>query len=345
MAGVRAGNDALAIGAQLSALGTVLLPGEPLASGIRRAVSQAGTSGGRLLVPPGVWDVGADGITIEMAGLEIVALSPGRTIFRRVLGRDAATLGTFSSYIIKYGVLTISGGNVIVRGITFSDTTGTGPAIVVTGGGVSVIDCVFASCGRAVVGYEAERLRVEGNTFTYVRAAESVLTIGTMRDAIISGNRGDGNIVLDSGTTHSTVTGNVLDSGGTITFVGGTAANFAVGNNAPVNEEGAYSLIDNTAVAADVTNFPTWDVTIYRSVHMRYQISRGATPDIETGELVVVMNSAECIAYVDAVTTTTAPGVTLSGTVSGGTAKLQYTTTATGSSATLLIFSVTYGGA
>jgi len=345
MAGVRAGNDALSLGAQVSALGTVLLPGEPLMSGIRRAVSQKGAMGARLLVPGGVWDFGANGVTISMTGLEIIALSPGRTIFRRVLGSDAGTIFTTGAYTVKYGVLTLTGDNVTVRGITFLDATGAAPAILATGDGVSVIGCVFQDCDRAVMAYQANGIRVEGNTFTAVRASESVVTLGAMSRCIISGNRGDGSLVLTSGTTYSSVVGNVLDSSMRIGFVGGNAANFATGNNAPVNEENAYTLADNTAAAADVSGFPTWDVTVYRSVHMRYQISRGATPNIETGDLVLVMNTAECLAYVDAVTTTAAPGVTLVGAVSAGTAKLQYTTTATGSAATLLILSVIYGGA
>lgn len=355
MAGVRAGDDALATGAQLSALGTVLLPGEPLMSGIRRAVAQKGTLGGRLLVPPGVWDFGADGLTISVPGLEIIALSPGQTVFRRTRGDSAGNVAVLGMTTIKYALLNVFAANVTIRGVTFLDSASATPsgtystgAVLINASGVTVDNCTFQDCDRAVMVYGASAIsnvRVTNNTFTAVRATQCVYVIGTCSGVIVSGNNGAGSIELLSGTTYSSVTGNALDAGGTVTFVGGNAANFAAGNNALVNEEGSYTLTDNTAVAADVTGFPTWDVTVYRSVHMRYQVSRGATPDIETGELVLVMNSAECIAYVDAVTTTVAPGVTLSGTVAAGVAKLQYTTTATGSAATLLILSVTYGGA
>ena len=345
LAGYQAGTDALGIEAQLSALGTVLLPGESIMAGIRRAVSQKGALGARLLVPEGVWDVGANGVTVNASGLEIIALSPGRTVFRRSLGSSADTLFTTGAYSVKYGALTLGGDNITVRGVTFLDATGSAPAILATGDGVSVRDCVFQDCDRAVIGYQSNGLRVQDNVFTAVRAAASVLTLGTMSRAVVSGNRGDGNIVLVSGTTYSSVAGNVLDSSHRITFVGGSAANTASGNSAPVNEEGSYTLADNTAAATDVPSFPTWDVTIYRSVRMVYQITRGATPDAEAGELQIVMNSAECDAYVDGVATATSCGVALIGAVSAGVARLQYTTTATGNAATLRVLSVSYGGA
>lgn len=356
MAGVRAGNDALSMGAQLSALGTVLLPGEPLASGIRRAVAQKGTTGGRLLVPPGVWDVGANGLTINTAGLEIVALSPGATVFRRVRGDAAGTVATFGSVELKYAVLTITAANVTIRGVTLLDSASASPSatyvtpgVLVMASGATVDGCMFQDCDRAVAVYgnsAISKIRITNNTLTAVRATECVDVGGTCSSVLVSGNRGAGSILLLSGTTYSSVVGNVLDTGARITFVGGNAGNFAAGNNAPVNEEGAYALEDNHPVTAvDVPGFPTWDVTVYRSLHMRYQISRGATPDIEAGELTVIMNSAECDAYVDGVATATSPGVTLSGVVAGGTAKLQYKTTSTGDAATLTILSVTYGGA
>lgn len=347
--GLRAGVDALS--RQSRPLGAVLEPGEPLIQGIGRAVGQTGY-GGRLYVPEGVWDFAANGLVISANGLEIVALSPGKTTFRRADGASAGVLVTYSGTSVYYGVLTITGTLVTVRGINFEDATGTAEAVTVRGSFATIDGCRFTDVYRAVSVCESAATRVTNNLIVQNRATDNTIrTFESCTRLLIAGNvdqsGGGRDIALGASTTDSVVTGNVLDSDGKITFTGGTSKNKHAGNVADVNEEGSYTLADNTAAATDVPGFPTWDTTLYRSVHMRYQITRGATPDAEAGDLVVLMNASECVASVPAVpiTTTTPPGVTLSGAVSAGTARLQYTTTSTGQSATLRILSVTYGSA
>lgn len=330
-----------AMGARVAALGTVLRRGEPLISGIERARGQKGY-GGRLMVPEGVWDFGPNGLTIAADGLEIIALSPGKTVFRRLLGSSASTFVTYSGTDVKYGVLTITGTLVRVSGITFEDSTGTAEAVVMAGAFGRVERCRFTNCYIAATVAESDACAFTDNLIVVNRhTTVSFRSLGSCSRLMVSGNLdqsgGSRGFSFGDGCTDSTVTGNVLDSSGYVTLPTGSAANEAAGNVAEVNEQGAYTLANNTAVAADVPGMTTWPVSTTTSVHMRYQISRGGTPDVEAGTLMLAINGATCAVLAASTNTGTAPGVTFSGVVSGGSAKLQYTTTNTGANATLTI--------
>ncbi len=325
-----------------SALGVVMTPDMTLEQAIALASDQKG-AGGRIFVSEGVWDFGANGSLVAVSGLEIIALSPYRTVFRRMLGASAGTIATFGGVTIKYPILFLSGSNITVRGITFLDAYGTAPAVLNTGATNRVEDCRFQNAYYSILSYSANGARYIENLIEANRATYSILGVGTASRLLIAGNKGAGSIVLTGTTTASTIAGNVLDASATITYTGGSMGNVHTGNVAAVNEEGSYTLADNTVAATDVPSFPTWDVTVYRSVRMTYQITRGATPDVEAGELQLVMNSAECDAYVDAAATATPCGVALSGVIAAGVARLQFTTTNTGAIATLKILSVAYG--
>ena len=209
-----------AMDARVAALGTVLRRGEPLISGIARACGQKGY-GGRLMVPEGVWDFGPNGLVIAADGLEIVALSPGKTVFRRLLGSSASTFVTYSGTDVKYGCLTITGTLVRVSGITFQDPTGTAEAVVMAGAFGRVERCRFTDCYMAATVAESDACAFVDNLIVVNRhTTVSFRSLGSCSRLIVSGNLdqsgGSRGFALGDGCTDSTATGNVLDSSGSI---------------------------------------------------------------------------------------------------------------------------------
>lgn len=329
LASFRASVAARGIVGSTDALGTVITP----KTSIRDAVAAvAGTRGGgkRILLSEGIWDFPADGFTISRNDVELVALTPGATVFRRKRG-DLAAVGRTS-------LLHLSGSRVRVSGVTFDDPLGTNAAVQLTGTRCVVDDCVFTDAYTGVYAEAAVEPVVRDSVFVAIRGSNAIDLSGATLRAIIASNRvvPAKNIgATSSGVAGSSFVGNVLN-GGSINYRYGKG-NVASGNSALLNTQ-VFTLADNTAaatnVSAGVLYFP------YASMYgarLAFSLKRGATPDICTGSIDLVINSAECLAYMDAVTTTVSPGILFYGGISAPNAYLQFTSTATGSDATLNI--------
>ncbi len=94
------------------------------------------------------------------------------------------------------------------------------------------------------------------------------------------------------------------------------------------------TLSDNEAAPVTVGSRLQWVVAVTTSAMVRYEITRGATPDTEVGHMTVStegVGSVSVASHVGAVD----PGVVFSVAVGAGVAALKYTTTNTGFDATL----------
>lgn len=99
-----------------------------------------------------------------------------------------------------------------------------------------------------------------------------------------------------------------------------------------------HTLVDNTVAWTDLPLHAGWTAATTKAIYLVYAITRGANPEVETGQMSIAVRSAavaEAPLYVDSVTTTTGTGVTLQGVVSTGIVKIQYKTSNTGANATL----------
>jgi len=100
---------------------------------------------------------------------------------------------------------------------------------------------------------------------------------------------------------------------------------------------GSATLANNTAAPADADAVDlAWPDTT-RGVRLRYCVSRGASPDVQTGHIDIAISAgaAEAIVTDYPTPTTVAPGVAFFGAVAAGVATLQFTTTPTGDDADL----------
>lgn len=325
LAAYRAANSARFMDSQTSALGFVITPKTSIADAIASVSGTiAGSSGGRILLTEGTWDFPTGGITIAGDNIEIVALSPGNTFFR---SRSATQ-----------SIVTITGDYVRIQGVTFVDQVHTYPAVHVRGNYATIQDCVFLE-GLGVAIEPVGSGRCDGvavrDCLFGLASTGSITLTGNCDICQVEGNRflATGYISVNSPlVTNTLITGNSLASPGAIYYPFGYGT-VAKANSAILIQPSA-TLADNTANADVSVNF-YWPVATTYGVSIDFALYRGATPDIETGRLELVINSAECLVYMDAVTTTVNPGVTFSGVVVAGVAYLQYTTTATGSAATL----------
>ena len=142
-----------------------------------------------------------------------------------------------------------------------------------------------------------------------------------------------GMVASYTGTTLVVMVGTVLGSG--------TYASWTIGLSAVPTMLIGLVLPDNVTSQTNVSTALTWDVGTYYAVRLTYALRRGAGPVYsEVGTMNLVMNTVECLCEVLALTTSTDPGATFYGSLSGSTASLQYKTGSTGSSVTLDILSI-----
>lgn len=183
--------------------------------GVRNA---SGNRAGRILLAEGTYHL-RDGITLGADYLELVALSPGKTVLRR----EAA--GTTS-------LLTLAGRGCRVEGVTFQDTSTTAQyAVSVTGSHCEIRTCVFDDCWRAVH-LSGTWARMSGCSVEQSRdTTYCVLASGA--DCAVMDNRLDGAgagawEVYASGT-RALVAGNACGNGGQWWY-DGRYSGCAVGN-------------------------------------------------------------------------------------------------------------------
>lgn len=117
---------------RLNALGHVMLPSESLTDAIRAVTgTKAGAQGRRIFVPEGTWDANPAGYTITATELEIIAIAPGRTLFRRTSGPGAITAPMF----------TLSGARLRLQGLSMDDGANTAyPTVLITGNYCEAVD-------------------------------------------------------------------------------------------------------------------------------------------------------------------------------------------------------------
>ena len=135
-----------------------------------------GASGGRLLLGEGVWQFNS-GLTIACPKLEIIALYPGRTIFRRSV---AAASGD--------RMLTLSGERIKLHGIRFEEPGNTSEVCVyVTGDKCAIDRCEFSSYA-AVELASADYCRVTDNLAEDYLVASPFYLTGTSSYNTLSDN-------------------------------------------------------------------------------------------------------------------------------------------------------------
>lgn len=310
---------------RLDGLGVVCTPDMSLNDAILAATSSKGTDGGRVLLAEGTWDVGPGGLTIDRPGVQLIALSPGRARLRQTRTSSPA-------------LLTVMAENVRIEGLELGTFGAGAPCVQVRANNCTIENNTFLVGYGVVAAGTTDYLCVRNNDFSSLHNAAVVSIQGDCDDPLIIGNR-TRNISAYINITSTTCYRAVI-VGNSLAPTGAIYAPFGYGHVVTGNTVGqndlAFTLADNTAAATDVSNtYIRWPVANVYGVTLKYSLYRGATPDIATGNIDLVMNSAECLAYVDAVTTTVSPGVTFTGAVSAGIATLQYTTTATGNAATL----------
>lgn len=305
----------------LASLGVVMTPGMTFAEAISLASNQKGASG-RIFVGEGVWDVGAAGVNVSTEGLEIVSLSPGRTFFRRTTASATPLVNVLAT-------------GFRIQGVTFLCTGTLSAAIEVRSTNAIIDDCRFTLGVGVTTAGTSSGLCVRNCEWGTAANAAAITITGTCYEPQIIGNRFRNlNAVVYFATNAAIgglIVGNSFASGGAITVPAGFGT-VVVGNNVDGGAS-SYTLTDNTVLGTIMA----WPIGATYGASLDFSLYRGATPDITTGRLDLVMNSAECLVSMYAVTTTVDPGVTFIGTIVGSNAELQYTTTATGNDATLKI--------
>lgn len=314
-----------------SALGVVMTPDMTLEQAIALASDQK-SAGGRIFVSEGVWDFNAAGSSIAVSGLQIIALSPGKAYFRRAVTPTGS-------------MLTVTGSSTRIEGITFIDTLGSKSAIDVQADNVSIERCVFSNVylaietSASISGLVVWDNRVDANRgFDWLLIGAACTLARIIGNTILAANKSL--YAFSPGVINSSFVNNVHAPTGSIS-IAPNAGNVDAANVPEANADLAFTLTNNTASPTDVdASVLAWPVATYYGVTLNYSLYRGATPDITTGRIDLVMNSAECLAYADYQTTTVNPGVLFYGGVAAGVATLKYTTTATGNDATLKISEV-----
>lgn len=211
LASSRAGADTLRTRANERTLGDVIATPDV---GIKKALAQLGRSkggAGRILFTPGVWNLAED-VTISRDGVELVALSPGRTIFRRS-GREPTD-----------SLIQFTGANTLISGITIDDAED-GVGIELAGTNNQIRNCVFSDCYLAVTATNGSAPYVSDVVIQSCRSVPIVvgpltitaaLQFSDTSGAYVSGFRSlvsGYDIWYDATTTDSTVFGNVLPGG------------------------------------------------------------------------------------------------------------------------------------
>lgn len=306
-------------------LGLVITPKTSIRDAIATVCgTKAGASGRRILLSEGTWDFPTGGLTIDRDDVEIIALSPNNTFFKQ--NSRAST-----------PMLTITGAHVRLQGITFGTFSSSAPAVEVQGTNVLIDDCRFLIGIGVLATGTTSGLCVRNCEWMGTANAAAISISGTCLDPQIVGNRFrqiSGVVNISANTVlRAVVVGNSFSPTGMIYAPFGYG--HVIDDNSAAWNATSYSLADNTTAANVSSTYARWPVANVFGVSLDFSLTRGATPDVLTGRLDIAINSADCIVYMDAVTTTVSPGVTFDGNVSAGYAYLRYTTTPTGSGATL----------
>jgi len=160
-------------------LGLVAHPGMSL----RQIMSAAGSGGIggeglRVLLGEGTWHIGPDGLSIARERIQLVALSPGRTIFKRTNASGRAT----------DNMVRVEADHVLLDGIRFYDESDILGAVEISEDFCTVRNCLFDDCYAAVYANGAKYLRLTDNTVLASREpSRTVLLAGVSNDNIVQG--------------------------------------------------------------------------------------------------------------------------------------------------------------
>jgi len=178
----------------------------PIVSGtrtLRDAIGHLGKTGGRILVGEGIYAFNSQ-LSMARTNIHILSTSPGKTVFKRT--------ATGSDPMISF-----TGAECILEGVRFIDENSTGYCIESTGDRTVVRNCFFENVYGGIKIDGADFCTIEGNHFVDADG-HNVEFANTCVGALISNNRFEEarefNILLSTGTTKSTMIGNVLDWAG-----------------------------------------------------------------------------------------------------------------------------------
>ena len=167
---------------------------------LRDAIGLLGRTGGRIIVGEGIYRFNAQ-LLIGRPNVHIMSTSPGKTVFKRT--------ATEATAMIKF-----TGAECIFEGIRFIDENSTGYCLETTGDRTIVRNCFFEDVNGGIKVDGADFCTVEGNHFVDA-GGTNIEFANTCVGALISNNRFETglefNILLSTGTTESTMVGNVLD--------------------------------------------------------------------------------------------------------------------------------------
>lgn len=226
-------------------------------------------------------------------------------------------------------------------------------------------DCTYAFNGTSWVLYNraaaytfSTGLNLTGTTVTVVYGSTGT-TACVGNDSRLSDNRTPTAHQLDSATYHTIsgkTTGQVLiatsaTTFGFVTFSGDVSTISAAGavtinkiGGVGVNDLGiqqnSATLADNTSAATLVTGC-SWAIATYRTIKIEYSISRGSGNYV-TGYIVLLHDgTTPRMTYIEDDSIGT-HGITFSTDINGGNIRLLYTTTSTGTAATMRFINYTF---
>lgn len=160
-------------------LGQPITPATSLREAIGRVMGTRGAVGGRLLFGEGVWQFNS-GIEIACPKLELVALYPGRTIFRRSVSAASGD-----------SLLRLTAERVKLHGIRFEEPGNTTEVTVKVTANKCVVDMCEFSSYAAVELASANYCRVLDNLVDAYLVASPIYLTGTS-----AFNNTDGNIIV-----------------------------------------------------------------------------------------------------------------------------------------------------
>lgn len=158
-------------------LGQIITPAISLKAAIGLVMGTKGASGGRLLFGEGVWQFN-QGLEIACPKLEIVALYPGSTIFRRSV---AAASGD--------SLLRLTAQRVKIHGIRFEEPLNTSEVTIKISANKCVVDrCEMSQVYGAVELASADYCRVTDNIVDTYTLASPIFLSGTSSFNTLSDN-------------------------------------------------------------------------------------------------------------------------------------------------------------
>lgn len=171
---------------------------------LREAIGALGPNGGRLYLREGLWNFNTS-LEIDSKFIQLISLSPGRTVFKRE-GGQATT-----DPIIKS-----TGESNVFEGIRFIDETGTvaTQALTITGNNSAVRNCVFEDFYNGVLVNGANNVKIVDSEFQ-TGTNRAIEYSGTCAGGIITSNtieRTGGNVYLGDDVSSVVVIGNTFDT-------------------------------------------------------------------------------------------------------------------------------------